>query len=220
MVDVRRSDRPDLDRPALIAAFEGWNDAGQAASTAVGVLSREVDAASFAEIDAEEFVDYQVTRPLIRTDDDGGRRVDWPELRLSWASLPGAERDVVLLQGPEPNLRWRTFTRTVTELAEELGVGLVVTVGALQVDAPHSRPVPVTGTATDAELGARLTLRRSGYEGPTGITGVLHAAAVDTGFDAVSLWAGVPHYLAATTYLPGAHALAERAGRLLGVCFS
>jgi hypothetical protein len=216
MTGVHFHHHPALRRPALLAAFEGWNDAGEAATSALSAIGDAADAAVFAEIDAEDFIDYQVTRPVVRMGDDGARRLEWPQLRLSWAALPDAERDIVLLQGPEPNLRWPSFTTDVTRLAFDLGVGLVITVGALQVDVPHTRPVPVTGTATDAELGARLTLRRSGYEGPTGITGVLHAAAVGAGLDAVSLWAGVPHYLAATTYLPGAKALADRAQRLFG----
>lgn len=208
--------RPALRRPALIAAFEGWNDAGESATGAAQILAREAGAERFADVDAEAFFDYQVTRPMIRATDDGHRRIDWPANSFAWASLPDAERDVVVLDGPEPNLRWQAFTQTVIDLARDLDVGLLLTLGALQVDAPHTRAVPITGSATDADLGARVVLRRSAYEGPTGITGVLHQAAASAGLSAVSLWAGVPHYLAGTTYLPGAHALAERAARLVG----
>ena len=218
-MDVVRTliDPPPLRRPVLIAAFEGWNDAGEAATTAAAVLRREIGAMPFAEIDAEEFFDFQHTRPMVRFDEDGARQLEWPENRFWYSSLPAIEHDVVLLTGTEPNLRWRTFTGGVVDLARRLGVELVLTLGALQVDAPHTRPVRVTGSASDPGLATRLGLRRSRYEGPTGITGVLHSACHDAGIEAASLWAGVPHYLAGTAYLDGALALAERTCRLLGL---
>lgn len=207
---------PMLRRPVLIAAFQGWNDAGEAASGAAEVLAAETDAEGFAEIDPEDFFDFQATRPVVRNAGEGGRRIEWPGNLFSWSAVPGIERDLVVLQGTEPNLRWRTFTAAVTHLAQDLGVELVVTLGALQVDAAHTRPVPVTGTTTDLVLGAQLGLRPTRYEGPTGITGVLHHTCTEAGLQSTSLWAGVPHYLAGATYLAGTLALAERVVELLG----
>ncbi len=210
--------RPEaLRRPVLLAAFRGWNDAGEAASGAIEVLGDALGASIFASIDAEEFFDFQDTRPTVRIDETSRRVLDWPLNRFLLAELPAAGRHLVLLDGTEPNLRWRTFTRGVVELAADLGVSTIVTLGALQVDVPHTRPVPVTGVATDATLATRLGLRRSGYEGPTGITGVLNDVASAAGLDAMSMWAGVPHYLAGTAYLAGSLALAERVTSLLHV---
>jgi len=211
---------PTLRKPVLLAAFQGWNDAGEAASGAIDVLARELSADPFAEIDPEEFFDFQVARPTTRMVGDGQRVLEWPVNRFSWAVLPGSGRHVVLLAGTEPNLRWRAFTRGIVDLAGSLGVEAVVTLGALQVDVPHTRPVPVTGSATDAAVAAQLGLRRSTYEGPTGITGVLNQVATARGLRSMSMWAGVPHYLSGTTYLPGALALAERVTRLLNVDLS
>ena len=207
---------PNLRRPVLVAAFEGWNDAGEAASAAARALRRGLRTQAFATLDPEEFFDFQLVRPRARFTDDGRRAVDWPRTRLSWAPLPSADRHVVVLDGPEPNLRWRTYTQVVTDLAVRLGVELAVTVGALQVDVPHTRPVPLTASTVDPNLAADLGLAMSSYEGPTGITGVLHEALSARGIPAVSLWAGVPHYVAAASYAPGALALAERIGGLLG----
>jgi len=207
----------DLRRPVLLAAFRGWNDAGEAASGAIEVLSDALRASAFAHIEAEEFFDFQSTRPTVRIDESSRRAVDWPVNRFLVAELPRADRHLVLLDGTEPNLRWRTFSHGIVELAVELGVSTLVTLGALQVDVPHTRPVPITGVATDAALASRLGLRRSGYQGPTGITGVLNDAASAAGLDAMSMWAGVPHYLAGTAYLAGALALAERVTSLLHV---
>lgn len=206
---------PALRRPILLAAFHGWNDAGEAATGAIEVLSRELEAKPFAEVDPEEFFDFQVARPTVHLREGGERALDWPLNRFSWAKLPGERRDVVLLDGTEPNLRWRTFTGGILDLASGLGIQTVVTLGALQVDVPHTRPVPVSGSATDDTAAALLGLRRSRYEGPTGITGLLNHLATTSGLQAMSLWAGVPHYLSGTTYLAGALALVERVTRLL-----
>ncbi len=206
---------PALRRPVLVAAFRGWNDAGDAASGTVGLLCDRLAAQVFADVDAENYFDFQATRPTVRRS-DGVRQIDWPENRFAWARLAGTQRDVVLLDGTEPNLRWRTFAAGIADVAVDLGVELVVTLGALQVDVPHTRPVPVTGSASDRRLAARLGLVRSTYEGPTGMTGVLHHACVEAGLDAVSLWAGVPHYLSGTPYLTATLALTERVLRLLG----
>jgi len=216
VVTIRRRP-PALRRPVLLAAFQGWNDAGEAASGAADTLASELGAEGFAEIDPEEFFDFQDTRPFVRSVEDSQRRIEWPGNLFSWASVAGTDRDLILLQGTEPNLRWRTFSDAIVHLAQDLGVELAVTLGALQVDAPHTRAVPVTGSTTDLVLGAHLGLRPSQYEGPTGITGVLHQAATDSGLQATSLWAGVPHYLAGTSYLAGSLALVERVVKLLDV---
>jgi proteasome assembly chaperone (PAC2) family protein len=207
---------PPLRRPVLIAAFRGWNDAGEAASGAIATLMEALDATPFASVDPEEFFDFQATRPMIRFDGNGGRRIEWPENQFSWAPLPGTGRDVIVLDGTEPNLRWRAFTKGIMQLAIRLGVERVITLGALQVDVPHTRPSPLTYNASDSTLLARLGMQRSSYEGPTGVTGVLHQACVTAGIEAVSIWVGVPHYLAATPYLASAHVLAQRAVGLLG----
>jgi len=212
---VRVLDRlPTLHRPVLIAAFRGWNDAGEAASGTVELLEEKLRAFAFAEIDPEEFFDFQATRPTVHTD-DGRRVIEWPANRFLAAELPGAQRSVVLLDGTEPNLRWRTFSEGVADLALTLDVELVLTLGALQVDVPHTRPVTVTGSASDPNLAARLGLAASSYEGPTGITGVLHQACQRAGLDAASLWAGVPHYLSGAPYMAATLALAERLLELL-----
>ena len=219
VVTVRQAP-PALHRPVLVAAFAGWNDAGEAATGAIGALAQALDATSYAEIDPEEFFDFQSTRPQVRMDPSGERVVDWPALTFSWAALPanpdtGEQRHVVLLQGSEPNLRWRTFSAGIAEHARSLGVERAVLLGALQVDVPHTRPVPITGSSSDPALSKRLGLRRSRYEGPTGITGTLSAAMSADGLDVVSFWAGVPHYLAAAVYLSGSLALAESTLSLL-----
>lgn len=215
-----RQQPPGLRRPVLVVAFEGWNDAGEAASGAADVLADELDTQPFADIDPEEFFDFQLNRPHVHRDEDGGRVIEWPRNEFSWGSVPGGSGDMVILAGTEPNLRWRTFADAVVEMARDLGVQLVVTLGALQVDAPHTRAVPVTGSASPDELGERLGLRPSGYEGPTGMTGVLHDACARAGLHSVTFWAGIPHYLAGTSYLAGSLALAEAVIRLLAADLS
>lgn len=211
-----REQPPPLRRPVLVAAFQGWNDAGEAASGAVDALRRATGGKTFADVDAEEFFDFQAVRPTVRILRGGSREVRWPENRFSWSHLPGTGRDLVVLSGTEPNLRWKAFNTGIVDLAASLGVELVVTLGALQVDLPHTRPVPVTGSASDPDLIKRFALRRSTYEGPTGITGVLHHACAAAGLPSISLWAGVPHYLAAASYLTATLTLAERVVGLLG----
>jgi proteasome assembly chaperone (PAC2) family protein len=212
---VRWQDRPELRRPVLIAAFEGWNDAADAASTAARYLRDRWSARPFATIDHEDFYDFTATRPQVRLVNGLTRRIDWPETQLSWAPLPGTSRDVVVLLGHEPQLKWRTFTEQVVTAAAELQVELIVIMGALLADVPHSRPVRVTGTAADAELVRRLDLGRSTYEGPTGIVGVLHEAFSRSHLPSASLWAAVPHYVAATPSPKASLALVERAVDLL-----
>jgi proteasome assembly chaperone (PAC2) family protein len=186
----------DLVDPILIAAFEGWNDAADAASSTLDRLIAEWDAEVVAELDPEDYYDFQLTRPHISVDEAGTRMLSWPTTRVLVARPPGASRDIVLLRGVEPNLRWRQFCEEILEVAETLGVRLVVALGALLADTPHTRPVPVTGTVSDPELGARLGLEQSRYEGPTGITGVFQDACAAADMPSLSLWAAVPHYVA------------------------
>lgn len=187
---------PELRSPVLVAAFEGWNDAADAASSVVDHLMKVWNARVVAAIDPEEFYDFQMNRPVVGTDENGHRRLTWPSTQLAVASPPGALRDVILLRGIEPNMRWRQFCAELLAGATELGAELVVTLGALLADTPHTRPIPVTGTATEPELSDRLKLEQSNYEGPTGIVGVFQDACTRLDIPAVSYWAAVPHYVA------------------------
>jgi proteasome assembly chaperone (PAC2) family protein len=207
--------RTPLRDPMLVAAFEGWNDAGDAATTATTHLREVWDLDLVAELDPEEFYSFTDTRPLVTFDDGGLRRIEWPTNRFWAGPLPGQERDVVLLEGIEPNLRWRTFGETVTGVADELGVSLFVTLGALLTDIPHTRPTSVIGTTDDAALVTRLDLRPSAYEGPTGIVGALHEACRIAGLDSISLWGSVPSYVPGSASPKAALALVERLGQLL-----
>ena len=208
--------QPTLVRPVLIACFRGWNDGAQGATLAGSYLAKAWEAERFADIDPEGFFDFQATRPHVSLVDGFTRRITWPETAFYHAHVPGMDQDVVLLLGVEPNLRWRTFTRLVTDLAKELGVELVVSLGSLLADVPHSRPAPVTGSASDPELVEKLGLQASRYEGPTGIVGVLHDACRRAGIPSVSLWAAVPHYVSLTPSPRAALALCERLAELLG----
>jgi proteasome assembly chaperone (PAC2) family protein len=210
-------ERPELRSPVLVAAFRGWNDGGQAASLAAGYLAKLWNAQQFAEIDPEGFFDFQVTRPHVSLVDGVTRKVEWPETAFRHASLPGLERDAVLLTGNEPNVRWKAFTRLIVELVQELRIELVVTLGSLLADVPHTRPAPVTGSASDAELVERLGLETSRYEGPTGIVGVLHDACRTAGISSASLWAAVPHYVSLAPSPRAAQALCDRLGSLLAL---
>src|SRR6266542_3965779 len=213
--ELHVSHRPTLTSPVLISAFRGWNDGGQGASLAGGYLAKTWEAARFAEIEPEGFFDFQATRPHVSLIEGQTRRIDWPDTAFYHASIPGLERDAVLLLGIEPNLRWRTFTGLVTGLARELGVELVITLGSLLADVPHTRASPVTGGATDPELIERLGLQRSRYEGPTGIVGILHDACSRASVPSVSLWAAVPHYVSLAPSPRAALALCERLADIL-----
>ncbi len=213
--DLRIAHRPDLRSPVLIAAFKGWNDGGQGATLAASYLTRLWKAERFAEIDPEGFVDFQDVRPHVALDEGMTRRIDWPENVFYHASIPGTDRDAVILLGVEPNYRWRTFSDLVVGLARELGVELVVTFGALLADVPHTRPAPVTGAATDPALVEELGLQLSRYEGPTGIVGVLLDACRKRDLRSVSLWSAVPHYVSLAPSPRAARALCERLGDLL-----
>jgi len=209
--------RPVLRRPVLVAAFEGWNDAGDGASDAAAYLARRWSAERFAWIDPEEFYDFTSTRPLVRLEEGLTRAIDWPENEFAAAALGATGRDVVFLRGVEPQLRWRTFCGLVVEVARSLGVELVVTLGALLAEVPHTRPVRVMGTAADRELVGRLGLRPSRYEGPTGIIGVLGDALARAGIPSASLWASVPAYVGQTPSPKATLALVTSLSELLGV---
>jgi proteasome assembly chaperone (PAC2) family protein len=212
--------RPDgLRAPAMVCAFQGWNDAGDAASSAVSFLSSALDARRFARVDSEEFYDFQANRPSVQFNDDNEREIVWPTVEVFEAPAPRAPRDLVLVQGVEPSLRWRAFTGHMVDLAEALGVQVVVTLGALLGDVPHTRPVTISGHASDPALLERLGMQgsTSTYEGPTGIVGVLHNACAQAGLPSASLWAGVPHYVAAAANPKAALALVRRVEGLIGV---
>ena len=216
MAELQVSRRPVLDRPVLIAAFRGWNDGGQGASLAAGYLAKAWDARRFAEIDPEGFFDFQSTRPQVRLEEGYTRRIDWPETVFYHARPAGIDRDAVLLLGVEPNLRWRTFSGLIVDFARELEVELVVTLGALLADVPHTRDAPVTGSATDPALIEQLGLQASRYEGPTGIVGVVHDACKRANIQSASLWAAVPHYVSLAPSPKAASALCARLADLLG----
>src|ERR671917_1798653 len=221
-MDIRHIDidfKPELERPILIAGFTGWNDAADAASVAVETLAGSWGVRRFGGFDGEEFFDFQTTRPQIKLVEGVTREIEWPENTFSatGASLEAAGgRGAILLSGPEPNFRWRTFSQAVVELAKALDVELVVTMGALLADVPHSRPVSVAANSQDPTLVDSLGLSASRYEGPTGITGVLHRACAEGGLASVSFWASVPHYLPAVPSAPAALALLEGLSGLLG----
>jgi proteasome assembly chaperone (PAC2) family protein len=201
----------------MVAAFEGWNDAASAASTALEAVALSLDSVPVASIDPEEFYDFQVTRPTIRMTEGETREVDWPRNAVFAAEAPAAERDLVLLTGVEPNLRWRGFASAVIEVAERFEVEMVVTLGALLADVAHTRPVPITGLASDPALVEELGLSRSSYEGPTGIVGIVHDACRRRGLNSASLWAAVPHYVAAVPNPKAALALLRRLEGFTGI---
>jgi predicted ATP-grasp superfamily ATP-dependent carboligase len=211
--------RPDgLRAPALICAFSGWNDAGDAASAALTFMGESLGAERFARIDPEEFYDFQSTRPHIGFTDERVREITWPGVEIFAARVPRAPRDLILVQGPEPSMRWQTFCRHIIDLAEVLGTQLVVTMGALLADVPHTQPVAITGLASDEALLAKLGgLTETTYEGPTGIVGVLHTACQEAGLPSASLWASVPHYVAAAPNPKAALALVRKIEGLVAV---
>jgi proteasome assembly chaperone (PAC2) family protein len=208
---------PRLVDPVLIAAFEGWNDAGEAASTALEHLELSWDAEPLVSIDPEEYYDFQVTRPHVRHAGGVTRKIEWQTTRLSVATLPGTDRHVVLVNGIEPNLRWRTFCAELLGYVEKLGVTKVITLGALLTDTPHTRPTPVTGISYDVSSAGDLQVEPSSYQGPTGIVGVFQNACVEAGIPAVSFWAAVPHYVSQARVPKAAVALLHRVEELLDV---
>ncbi len=186
----------DLVRPVVIAAFEGWNDAAESATAVVDHLAERWNARVVAAIDPEEYYDFQVNRPTVGIDDNGFRKLSWPSTHIAVASPPELDRDVILVRGIEPNMRWRQFTAELLATIDDLGCELFITLGALLSDSPHTRPIPVSGSTTEADLLDRLALEHSTYEGPTGILGVLQDACERVDIPAVSYWAAVPHYVA------------------------
>ena len=208
---------PQLRSPILIAAFAGWNDAAGSATTALTTAAESLDAEVIAQIDPEEFFDFQANRPTIHLTEGQTREIEWPGNVLLAATPAGAERDLLLLAGTEPNLRWRTFADGVAEVAEGLGVEMVVTLGALIADVAHTLPVPITGLASEEKLVEQLDLARSNYEGPTGVVGVLHDSCRRRGIPSASLWAAVPHYVAAVPNPKAALALLRRLEGVVGV---
>jgi proteasome assembly chaperone (PAC2) family protein len=208
--------RPALERPVLVAAFRGWNDAAEAATRATAFLRKAWSARSFCTVDPEEFFDFQVNRPRVTLVDGLTRRIDWPETEFAAGRIAGTDRDAVILTGTEPSIRWRTFSEAIISVAREAGVDMVVTLGALLADVPHTRPLRVMGTAADPALIERLGLTASRYEGPTGIVGVLHDACRRAELPSLSLWAAVPHYVSGLPSPKAAMELVMRLGGLLG----
>jgi proteasome assembly chaperone (PAC2) family protein len=214
---IWEGDPPELRAPALVCAFSGWNDAASAATAALEAAAASLDPQILARVDPEEFYDFQVNRPTITLVEGRSRRIDWPANTLLGVEVATAERDLALFSGIEPNLRWRTFAETIVDAAERLGAEIVITLGALIADVAHTRPVPITGLASDPELVERLGLSRSSYEGPTGIVGVLHDTCRQRELTSASLWAAVPHYVAAVPNPKAALALLRRLEGLTGI---
>lgn len=211
------TEEPKLREPVLIMAFAGWNDAAESATAAVSYLVRTWSATKFADIDPEEFYDFSETRPRVRMTRSMQRRIEWPANEFYYRINPSGSQDFVLMVGVEPNLRWKTFCATMLGLIQRLGVRQVILLGGLVADVPHTRPVRVTGTATDADSARRLqdlNTRGSRYEGPTGIVGVLSDTLRSQGVACASLWATVPHYIS-TANPKATHALLTRLQTLL-----
>jgi predicted ATP-grasp superfamily ATP-dependent carboligase len=208
---------PELHNTIVVAAFEGWNDAGDAASDALEHLDAIWEADPIVEIDDEAYYDYQVNRPVIRQVDGVTRELVWPSMRISYCRPPGADRDIVLMHGVEPNMRWRTFCAELLAVADKLNVDTVVILGALLADTPHTRPVPVSGAAYSPESAERFGLQETRYEGPTGIAGVFQDACVAAGIPAVTFWAAVPHYVSQPPSPKATVALLRRVEEVLDI---
>ncbi len=219
MEHLRLDSLPELRSPLVICAFAGWNDAASAATNAARFVVRRFGARKFGSFDPEPFFDFREVRPLVRLTVRGEREITWPANEAYFARNPTGPHDVVVFVGTEPNLRWRTFAGELVELAQAVRAELVVTLGALLADVPHTRPVRVTGSALDPAVAERLGLQPSRYEGPTGIVGVLHTALRDAGLGGATLWANVPHYLTSSQNPAATAALLRRVAGLLGVDF-
>lgn len=215
MEHVRWVDHPELQAPVVIAAFEGWNDAGDAATTAARYLVDRWDLDLVAEVDPEEFYDFTSTRPQVRLDDDGQRQIDWPATEVFAGTIPGGSTDVLVVVGAEPQLRWRTYAGALTDIATSHSARLCLTLGALLAEVPHTRPTPVVGTAAEAGMVAGLELRTSTYQGATGIVGVLNQAWHCAGLRTAALWATVPSYVPGAPSPKAALALIERTAAML-----
>ena len=217
MDPIRRLHRPVLRRPRALVAFEGWNDASDAASGAAAYVIGQYDAEPFAVLEPEEFFDFQTHRPEVEVDDGGTRSLTWPSTRFFAVNLPDRDHDLVVVLGEEPNLRWKTFCRHIAEVFAENAVEEAVLLGAFICQVPHTVPVPVVGVATEPALVKSLGLLRSRYEGPTGIVGVLLEAMREEGIPTVSLWGAVPHYLSANPNPKAMLALLDKAATILDV---
>src|SRR6201982_2939648 len=216
MSELIVSSRPDLRNPVLIAAFRGWNDGGQGATLGGGFLAKQWGAEQFAEIDSENFYDFQAVRPNVSLEDGLTRKIEWPSNTFLHAPIPGLDRDAVILLGVEPNLRWKTYTSLVLEIVHDFEIEFVITLGSLLADVPHTRPAPVSAAASDPTLVQELGVEPSRYEGPTGIVGILLDACRREGLASVSLWAAVPHYVSLAPSPRAALALCRRFGELVG----
>jgi proteasome assembly chaperone (PAC2) family protein len=214
---IWESEIPQLRSPMLICSFRGWNDAAGAASRALAAVAESLEAELLAQVDPEEFFDFQSTRPTITLKEGQARHIEWPQNNLFAARVPSADRDLVLFDGTEPNLRWRTFSESIATAADALGAEMVITMGALVAEVSHTLPVPITGLASSDELVEELDLERSNYEGPTGIVGVVHDCCRQLGMTSASLWAAVPHYVAAVPNPKAALALLRRLEGLTGI---
>jgi proteasome assembly chaperone (PAC2) family protein len=214
---IWESDVPQLRSPMLICSFRGWNDAASSSSRALASVAESLDAELVAQIDPEEFFDFQTTRPTITLKEGQARHIEWPQNNMYTARVPAADRDLVLFDGTEPNLRWRTFSEGIATAADALGAEMVITMGALVAEVSHTLPVPITGLASSEELVEELDLERSNYEGPTGIVGVVHDCCRQLGMTSASLWAAVPHYVAAVPNPKAALALIRRLEGLTGI---
>ena len=214
---IWESDVPQLRSPMLICSFRGWNDAANSSSRALASVAESLDAELVAQIDPEEFFDFQTTRPTITLKDGQARHIEWPQNNMYAARVPAADRDLVLFDGTEPNLRWRNFSEGIATAADTLGAEMVITMGALVAEVSHTLPVPITGLASSEELVEELDLERSNYEGPTGIVGVVHDCCRQLGMTSASLWAAVPHYVAAVPNPKAALALLRRLEGLTGI---
>jgi len=207
----------ELRDPVVIAAFEGWNDAADAATGAIDHLIETWDAELVGAVDPEDYYDFQVNRPTVAFDDDGVRRLTWPTTRVYVASPDGLEHDVVLVRGIEPNMRWQALCAELLAGIDDAGARVVVVLGALLADSPHTRPIPVNATSADPELSEAWDLEPSRYEGPTGITGVFADACGRVGIPAVSIWAAIPHYIAHPPCPKATLALLGKAEDLLNI---
>src|SRR4051794_10301548 len=214
---VEWQDHPQLRNPIIVCAFKGWNDAGESASAAVQFLCEAFGANPLAAIDPEEYYDFTAVRPTVRLVEGRSRAIDWPENAFHAAHVPAADRDLIMLGGVEPSLRWKAFCSDILEVARGTGATMIVTLGALLADVPHSRPVGITGLASADGLVERLGYERTNYEGPTGIVGVLHETCATDGMASVSLWAPVPHYVAATPNPKAALALVRGFEGIAGI---
>lgn len=214
---IRRFDRPDLRRPQAIVALEGWGDACEAASGAAAYLLGQTEAEPFAAIDPEEFYDFQVRRPIVEVDAGGTRNLSWPATRFFGLERPDSDHDLIIVLGEEPNMRWRTFARTLVQVLDEAGVERLVTLGAFVGQVAHTLPVPIIGVGTDPDEVTRHDLLTSRYEGPTAALSVILEASRESGMPALSLWAATPHYLAANSNPKAMLALLSKAGAILGV---